>query len=239
MRNSHYHKNMGYYSRHAIFLMDNDIQKLKTIQKLLEDKDIYFVIRKQTVYLETGEPLRIPCISDVNWNSGMGYKWYDFDYDMQAVSELFNEQFPDVQILVYEKTEDEFEILHTFLAGERLHYDDVIHYQKELEKVCKSLNKRGTHYRIPYYKVASIAHHPTIVFHGGAYTFIGYIVFELYEDCWRFSLNTPRVGHGCQNYNFLPERIKAMQLLNEYLLSIRDAGKLREVAIPRPRRQRF
>ena len=131
---------MGYYSRHAIFLMDNDIQKLKTIQKLLEDKDIYFVIRKQTVYLENGEPLRIPCISDVNWNSGMGYKWYDFDYDMQAVSELFNEQFPDVQILVYEKTEDEFEILHTFLAGERLHYDDVIHYQKELEKVCKSLN---------------------------------------------------------------------------------------------------
>ena len=62
---------MGYYSRHAIFLMDNDIQKLKTIQKLLEDKDIYFVIRKQTVYLENGEPLRIPCISDVNWNSGM------------------------------------------------------------------------------------------------------------------------------------------------------------------------
>ncbi len=54
MRNSHYHKNMGYYSRHAIFLMDNDIQKLKTIQNLLEDKDIYFVIRKQTVYLENG-----------------------------------------------------------------------------------------------------------------------------------------------------------------------------------------
>jgi len=37
MRNSHYHKNMGYYSRHAIFLMDNDIQKLKTIQKLPAD----------------------------------------------------------------------------------------------------------------------------------------------------------------------------------------------------------
>lgn len=52
---------MGYYSRHAIFLKDDDIQKLKTIQKYLEDKDISFLIRKQTVYLENGESLRVSC----------------------------------------------------------------------------------------------------------------------------------------------------------------------------------
>lgn len=231
---------MGYYSRHAIFLMDNDVRKLKTIQKLLEDKDIFFLIRQQTVYLENGEPRRVSCISDVNWNSGMGYKWYDFDYDMSAVSEEFNKQFPDIQILIYEKTEDNFEVLHTYLSGERLHYDDVIHYQKELEKVCNSLNTWANRHNLQYYRIVNVAHHPTVVYHGGAYTFIGYMVFELYEVNWRFNLKPPRLGHGCQNYDFLPDRIKAMQLLNDYLLSIRDAGELREVAIPRlGRRYRF
>lgn len=227
---------MGYYSRHAIFLKDNDIQKLKTIQKYLEDKDISFLIRKQTVYLENGESLRVSCISDVNWNSGMGYKWYDFDYDMKDISELFNNQFPDTEILVYEKTEDGFELLHTFLNGERLRCDDVIHYQKGLEKVCNSLNKRVSKNSMPYYTIISVARHPTVAFHGGAFTFIGYIVFELYEDHWRFHLTPPLIGHGCQNYNFLPNRIKAMQLLNDYLLTIRDAGKLAEIALPRPKR---
>ena len=222
---------MGYYSRHAIFLQDNDRQKLTAIQKLLEDKDIHFIIRKQTVYLENGEALKVPCISDVKWNSGMGYKWYDFDYDMQAVSEQFNEQYPDVKILAYEKTGDGFELLHTFLNGEKLHYDDVIHYEKELEKVCKSLNSRSSHHGLHYYKIVNVAHHPTIAFHGGAYTFIGYNVLELYEDLWHFHLTPPFVGHGCQNYNFLQGRIKAMQILNDYLIAKRDAGKLTETAL--------
>lgn len=151
-------------------------------------------------------------------------------------SEQFNNQFPDTEILVYEKTEDGFELLHTFLNGERLRCDDVIHYQKELEKVCNSLNKRASKHSMPYYTIISVARHPTVAFHGGAFTFIGYIVFELYEDHWRFHLTPPLIGHGCQNYNFLPNRIKAMQLLNDYLLTIRDAGKLAEIALPRPKR---
>lgn len=224
---------MGYYSRHAIFLQDNDFQKLTTIQKFLEDRDIHFIIRKQTVYLENGEPLRVPCISDVNWNSGMGCKWYDLDNDMQAISELFNEQYPDSKIQLYEKTENGFEFFHAYLNGENLYDDEIIHYRKELEKVCKSLNTRASRHRLHFYKIVSVAHHPTIAFHGGAYTFIGYNVFELYEDLWRFHLPPPFVGHSCQNYNCLPGRIKAMQVLNEYLIAIRDAGKLAEAAIPR------
>ena len=35
---------MGYYSRHSIFLLKPDIQKLKLIQDLLEEKDIPFLI---------------------------------------------------------------------------------------------------------------------------------------------------------------------------------------------------
>ena len=69
---------MGYYSRHSIFLKDNDRQKLELIQKLLEEEDSAFDIREETVYLYDGESITVPCVSDENWNSGLGYKWYDF-----------------------------------------------------------------------------------------------------------------------------------------------------------------
>lgn len=38
---------MGYYSRHSIFLLKADIQKLKLIQDLLAEKDISFLICKK------------------------------------------------------------------------------------------------------------------------------------------------------------------------------------------------
>lgn len=46
---------MGYYSRHSIFLKDNDRQKLALIQKLLEEEDVGFDIREEMVYLYDGE----------------------------------------------------------------------------------------------------------------------------------------------------------------------------------------
>ena len=74
---------MGYYSRHSIFLKDNDRQKLTLIQKLLEEENVAFDIREETVYLYDGVSITVPCVSDENWNSGFGYKWYDFEYDMK------------------------------------------------------------------------------------------------------------------------------------------------------------
>ena len=94
---------MGYYSRHSIFLNDNDRRKLELIQRLLGEEDVAFDIREETVYLYDGEVLTVPCVSDENWNSGLGYKWYDFEYDMKKVSEKFNQQYPDEVIKVYVK----------------------------------------------------------------------------------------------------------------------------------------
>ena len=104
---------MGYYSRHSIFLKDNDRQKLELIQKLLEEEDVGFDIREETVYLYDGEAVTMPCVSDENWNSGFGFKWYDFEYDMKKVSEKFNQQYPDEVIMVYVKTEGRIHSLGT------------------------------------------------------------------------------------------------------------------------------
>ena len=222
---------MGYYSRHAIFLKDNDRQKLELIRQFLVEEDIAFLIRRQTVYLEDGEALKVPCVSDVNWNCGDGYKWYDFQYDMERVSEKFNEKYPDEEILVYEKTEDGYETLYTFLNGEQCFDDNVIHYRRELERVCKSLNKRMAGYRLPFFKVVSVARHPTVAFHDGAYTFIGYNVYELYGDYRQYSIEPPSIRDGCRNYNSLPDRIKALQILNSYLEDLRQNGGLASVAL--------
>ena len=94
---------MGYYSRHSIFLQKPDMQKLKLIQSLLEEKDISFLIRKKKVYLFNGECLHVLCVCDVNWNAGLGYMWYDFNGDMEYVSEHFNQQYPGEIINVYVK----------------------------------------------------------------------------------------------------------------------------------------
>ena len=222
---------MGYYSRHSIFLKDNDRQKLELIQKLLEEEDSAFDIREETVYLYDGESITVPCVSDENWNSGLGYKWYDFEYDMEKVSEKFNRQYPDEVIKVYVKTEDGFEILYEFLDGGQRNEIEVVHYQLELEKVCEELNKKSEKERVPMYQVLDIAHHPTILCHYGAYTFIGYNVLELYSDYNKSFSVSRSLGHCSRNYNNIPGRIKALQILYDNLVERRMAGKLREVAL--------
>ena len=137
---------MGYYSRHSVFLKDNDRQKLSLIQKLLEEEDVAFDIREETVYLYDGESITVPCVSDENWNSGFGYKWYDFEYD-------------------------------------------------------------------------------------GAYTFIGYNVFELYGDFNKSFTISRSLGHCSRNYNNISGRIKALQILYDNLVERRMAGRLREAAL--------
>ena len=222
---------MGYYSRHSIFLKDNDRQKLELIQKLLEEEDSAFDIREETVYLYDGESITVPCVSDENWNSGLGYKWYDFEYDMEKVSEKFNQQYPDEVIKVYVKTEDGFEILYEFLDGEQRNEIEVVHYQLELEKVCEELNKKSEKEWVPMYQVLDIAHHPTILCHYGAYTFIGYNVLELYSDYNKSFSVSRSLGHCSRNYNNIPGRIKALQILYDNLVERRMAGKLREAAL--------
>ena len=222
---------MGYYSRHSIFLLDNDRQKLELIQKLLGEEDVAFDIREETVYLYDGEALTVLCVSDENWNSGLGYKWYDFEYDMEKVSEKFNQQYPDEVIKVYVKTEDGFEILYEFLDGGQRNEIEVVHYQLELEKVCEELNKKSEKEWVPMYQVLDIAHHPTILCHYGAYTFIGYNVLELYSDYNKSFSVSRSLGHCSRNYNNIPGRIKALQILYDNLVERRMAGKLREAAL--------
>jgi len=46
--------------------------------------------------------------------------------------------------------------------------------QTELNKVCEELNQKNAEVPVPLFEVIDIAHHPTVLFHFGAYTFIGY-----------------------------------------------------------------
>lgn len=217
---------MAYYSRHSIFLLNNDKQKLQFIKSLLDKNDLSFVMQEETVYQYDGEPLTVSCISDVNWNEGSGFVWYDFEHDMEQISEKFNQKYHDEPINVYVKTEDGLENLYEFYDGGSCD-TEIIHYQVELIKVCEELNQKNAEVPVPLFEVIDIAHHPTVLFHFGAYTFIGYNVFELYSEDNRTYGAVASFGHSSRNYNHLPYRAKAQQILYDYLLEIRKAGKLR------------
>ena len=96
-----------------------------------------------------------------------------------------------------------------------------------INKVCEELNQISSKERLPLFEVIDIANHPTILFHYGAYTVIGYNTFELYGDFEQHFELTVSYGDSGRNYNNLPYRIKAQQILYEHLLEKRKAGKLR------------
>ena len=217
---------MAYYSRHSIFLYDNDKQKLLYLQSLIEEEKLSFELREETVYQYDGEPLNILCISDANYDPEIGCSWYSFDHDMERISEKFNQKYPDDQIAVYVKTADGYEILYEFHDGVS-NYTDIIHFQTELNKVCEELNQKNAEVPVPLFEVIDIAHHPTVLFHFGAYTFIGYNVFELYSEDNRTYGAVASLGHSSRNYNHLPYRAKAQPILYDHLLEIRKARTLR------------
>lgn len=218
---------MAYYSRHSVFLHDNDKQKLSFIQSILDEEEISFVLQDETVCQYDGEPLTVPCISDVNWNDGDGYVWYDFETDMERISEKFNRQYSEDTIIVYVKTEDGFENLYEFQDGSLSSDTEIIHYQSELQKVCKRLSRVASKAPLQLYEVIDIAHHPTIIFHYGAYTFIGYNIYEIYsQDNQSFEI-TATIAYPNRNYDHLPNRIKAQQILYDNLLERRKMGTLR------------
>ena len=219
---------MAYNSRHSIFLQDNDKQKLMFIKSLFDEDGICFVIKDETVYHYDGEPFTVTCLSDINWNSGEGYVWYDFEYDMERISEKFNRKYPNDVISIYVKTEDGFENLYEFRNGSMSSDEEIIHYQMELRKVCEELNLMASETPLQLYEVIDIARHPTIVFHYGAYTFIGYNIYEIYShDNYSFDI-TAVIAFPSRNYDNLPYRIKAQQILYNNLLEKRAAGRLGE-----------
>ena len=97
----------------------------------------------------------------------------------------------------------------------------------ELIKVCEELNQITSKEQQPLFEVVTIVNHPTILFHYGAFTFIGYNVIELYGDFDQHFGLTISYGDSGQNYNNLPERIEAQQILYDNLLERRKAGYLR------------
>ena len=217
---------MAYNSRHSIFLHNNDKQKLLFLKSLLDEEDLCFVLQEETVYQYDGEPLTVPCISDINWNYGDGYVWHDFETDMERISEKFNRQYPDDVISIFVKTEDGFENLYEFHDG-GVRNTDIIHYQAELNKVCEELNQISSKERLPLFEVIDIANHPTILFHYGAYTFIGYNIFEIYSECCQYFKTEIPIGSPIRNYDHTPFRIKALQILYNNLLERRKTGNLR------------
>ena len=217
---------MAYNSRHSIFLRSNDKQKLLFLKSLLDEEDLCFVLQKETVYQYDGEPLTVLCISDINWNYGDGYVWYNIETDMERISEKFNHRYPDDVISIYVKTEDGFENLYEFHDG-GVRNTDIIHYQAELNKVCEELNQNAPEASLPLYEVIDIADHPTVLFHYGAYTFIGYNIFEIYSDCCQYFKTEIPIGSPIRNYDHTPFRIKALQILYNNLQERRKTGNLR------------
>ena len=217
---------MAYNSRHSIFLRCDDKQKLLFLKSLLDEEDLCFVLQKETVYQYDGEPLTVLCISDINWNYGDGYVWYNFETDMERISEKFNHHYPDDVISIYVKTEDGFENLYEFHDG-GVRNTDIIHYQAELNKVCEELNQNAPEAPLPLYEVIDIADHPIVLFHYGAYTFIGYNIFEIYSECCQYFKTEIPIGSPIRNYDHTPFRIKALQILYNNLLERRKTGNLR------------
>ena len=217
---------MAYNSRHSIFLYSNDKQKLFFLKSLLDKEDLCFVLQKETVYQYDGEPLTVLCISDINWNYGDGYVWYNFETDMERISEKFNHHYPDDVISIYVKTEDGFENLYEFHDG-GVRNTDIIHYQAELNKVCEELNQNAPEASLPLYEVIDIADHPTVLFHYGAYTFIGYNIFEIYSECCQYFKTEIPIGSPIRNYDHTTFRIKALQILYNNLQERRKTGNLR------------
>ena len=217
---------MAYNSQHSIFLRSNDKQKLLFLKSLLDEENLCFVLQKETVYQYDGEPLTVLCISDINWNYGDGYVWYNFETDMERISEKFNHRYPDDVISIYVKTEDGFENLYEFHDG-GVRNTDIIHYQAELNKVCEELNQNAPEASLPLYEVIDIADHPTVLFHYGAYTFIGYNIFEIYSECCQYFKTEIPIGSPIRNYDHTPFRIKALQILYNNLLERRKTGNLR------------
>lgn len=217
---------MAYNSRHSIFLRSNDKQKLLFLKSLLDEENLCFVLQKETVYQYDGEPLTVLCISDINWNYGDGYVWYNIETDMERISEKFNHRYPDDVISIYVKTEDGFENLYEFHDG-GVRNTDIIHYQAELNKVCEELNQNAPEASLPLYEVIDIADHPTVLFHYGAYTFIGYNIFEIYSECCQYFKTEIPIGSPIRNYDHTTFRIKALQILYNNLQERRKTGNLR------------
>ena len=145
---------------------------------------------------------------------------------MERISEKFNHHYPDDVISIYVKTEDGFENLYEFHDG-GVRNTDIIHYQAELNKVCEELNQNAPEASLPLYEVIDIADHPTVLFHYGAYTFIGYNIFEIYSECCQYFKTEIPIGSPIRNYDHTPFRIKALQILYNNLLERRKTGNLR------------
>lgn len=143
---------------------------------------------------------------------------------MADISIAFNEKYQDDVIYVYTKSEDGFEETYSFKDGD-YNSTTVIHFRQELRKVCNKLNAMKHKSNIGLYEVHMIARHPTVRFHDGAYTMIGWNFFELFGNCFSggYSTMPPNaMHHPSRNYSSLEERSRAMKLLYDYIVQHRS-----------------
>ena len=221
---------MGYYMRHTIYLQDSNEEKLIYITELLHQQEVEFIITEETVFDDNGEPISVRCVSDANWNCGSGYKWPDLDYNMQQVSEHFNQKYPDEEIRMYIRTEDNYEATLAFLNGSQIRESKIYHYRNELDSICLELEEKQSVEYFELYKVHIIHQRPIVLHHDGAYVMIGFNVFELFKNRFKRQYTTipPEPHHGHWNYNNLEFKIQAQQVLFNLLSNLRANGGLTE-----------
>ena len=68
---------------------------MNRLDRMLRDRDVWLRDNVEDIFRSDGEPLTVRCISDIGWNSGSGLKWYDFDTELERVSEEFAKEFPE------------------------------------------------------------------------------------------------------------------------------------------------
>lgn len=215
---------MSYYVKHKFYFENNCREKLELLQNLLREYFDGMEIKMDTVYDDDGEPKKVLCLSDECWNCGSGTTWYTFETNVADISLAFNEMYQGEIIYAYTKSEDGFEDTYGFKDGD-YNRSKVIHYRKELRKVCNKLNSKKNKASRGLYEVHMIAGHPTVRFHDGAYTMIGWNYFELFDTCFSGGYSTvapDAMYHPSRNYNSMEGRSRAMKLLYDYIVQHRS-----------------
>jgi len=224
---------MGYYTRHSVYLEVFDEYKMNKLDRLLRERDVWLSDNVEDIFQSDGEPLTVRCLSDIGWNSGFGLKWYDFDTDLERVSEEFAKEFPNDEIVVYAKGEDGNETEYRFLDGQMIDRSVIVHYSDILGQVCGVLNEMKPESTPPLGEVFMVPSAisdkpdgpygwPVVLHNHGAFVNIKYNVFELLHTADGYRYKGVPYDYGCRHFECIPGKIRALKSLFDELIKRRN-----------------
>ena len=224
---------MGYYTRHSVYLEVFDEYKMNRLDRLLKEREVWLRDNVEDIFRSDGEPLNVRCLSDIGWNSGSGLKWYDFDTDLERVSEEFAKEFPEEEIVVYTKDEYDNETEYRFHDGQMTDQSEIVHYSDILGEICGFLNEMKPENTPPFRKVFMApsafsdkpdgpSGWPVVLHNHGAFVNIKYNVFELLHTADGYRYEGVPYDYGCRHFECIPGKIRALQSFFDELIKRRN-----------------